>query len=146
MLLRRALLAAIAAAACGCAASGRGGAPVDRPQAETRAALRALSESYSQPRAEAFFERVDPSRFPAFEGFRESVRQFQVRNRQIVLDVIIDGVDAAEPDLGVRAHWNKSWVEPAGGHKLSHGECEFFFRRQPSGGLLLTGVRGASPF
>jgi hypothetical protein len=48
--------------------------------------------------------------------------------------------------VGVRAHWNKSFVTSTGVNKLTSGDCEFMFRRQPSGGMLLTSVSGASPF
>jgi hypothetical protein len=46
----------------------------------------------------------------------------------------------------VRAHWNKSFVNPQGTNKLVSGQCEFLFRRQPSGGFLLTAIQGTSPF
>jgi hypothetical protein len=46
----------------------------------------------------------------------------------------------------VRAHWNKSYVDPKGNNKLKSGACELMLRRQPSGGYLLTSISGDSPF
>jgi hypothetical protein len=129
------------AAAC----SGIASVP-DSPQASARRALNALVQNYELPRAEAFFDQVDDSRFPSFDAFRERVRQFQIDSSQITLDVIVDAVDVNANALGVRAHWNKSYVTQQGMHKLESGQCEFMFLRQPSGGALLTAVQGASPF
>lgn len=145
-MLLRTLGVLVASFLAACAASGP--VAVDRPQADARAAVAELVRGYGNPPNEAFFERVDSSRFPAFEKFRDTVREFETANREIALDVIVDGVDSSPsaPALGVRAHWNKSWVDARGMHKLADGRCEFAFRRQPAGGLLLTGVRGASPF
>lgn len=149
-MLLKLLPAAVLAFALG-ACKSSGSVPAERPQADARSAVSGLVQDYEVPRNEAFFDRIDPMRFPRFEDFREAVRQFQIENRNIVLDIIVDGVDEApndadHPDLGVRAHWNKSFVDPKGSSKLQNGQCELDFRRQPSGGLLLTNVHGASPF
>jgi hypothetical protein len=118
----------------------------DTSQGAARRAINALVDNYESPRLERFFDLIDDSRFPNFDVFRENVRRFQLNNRQVILDVIIDGVDGPESDVGVRAHWNKSFVTQQGMHKLQAGQCEFLFRRQPSGGLLLTAIRNTSPF
>ena len=143
MLLR--LPAALAAALMTVSCAGAPG-PVDRPQAQARAALAGLVSDYESGAAERFFERFDQSRFPNYEGYRDSVRQFLIHARQVTLDVVVDGVDANGADVGVRSHWNKGFVNAQGMHQLAHGECEFVFGRRPSGGLLLRGIQGASPF
>lgn len=94
----------------------------------------------------AFWDRVDETSFPGFARFRDKARQFQTENTQISLDVAVDGVDSGDRDLSVQARWSKTFVDLKGMHRLLSGDCELGFRRQPSGGLLLTSVKGASPF
>jgi hypothetical protein len=128
----------------GCAGTTtRGGDPVD---AEARSTLSAMASEFSGGQSEDFFARFDRRDFPNFEAFRERERDYLLRNRQVNLDIIVDTILHEDREVAVQAHWNRSFVNENGDHKLEDGRCEFVFRRRPSGGLALLSIHGESPF
>lgn len=134
--------AAAALAGCGTAAV-RSGNPLE---AEARGAIAGMTTEFQSGQAEDFFGRFDHKDFPNYEVFRERTREFLLRNRQLTVDIIVDTVLAEGSDVSVQAHWNRSFTDEQGTHKLEDGRCEFIFRRRPSGGLALLAIRGSSPF
>lgn len=113
---------------------------------DARAAVRDLGASYERARTEDFFAGVDQSEYPNFDVFRDKVRQFFLRNRQITMDLRVDSVNAEGERASVELHWNKSYVNTEGLPRLEEGVCEMMFRKRSSGGYALTSIRGASPF
>jgi hypothetical protein len=142
---RQVLIALAAAALSACAGMTTTPTPPG-PERDARATVSALVDRYETPTSERFFDLVDSHRFPNYDTFFNNVREFQINNHGIMLDIIIDGIDVNEPMAGVRAHWNKSFVDPKGMNKLQSGTCELMLRRRQSGGYLLTSIQGDSPF
>ena len=61
----------------------------------------------------------------------------------------VGGVDTVLQEGGevaVQAHWNRSFIDEQGLHKLQEGRCELIFRRRASGSLALLAIHGESPF
>jgi hypothetical protein len=143
-MLLKTLAAALLVLTAGCGSPARG--PVDRPQAEVRTAISGLTSDYESARAEAFFERFDKGRFPGFDAFRQKTRDFLMRNRQVVLNVVVDGVETSGDASGARVHWNRSFVDPSGSQKQDAGQGELVFRRTDAGEFKLANIHGDSPF
>lgn len=116
------------------------------PTSEARRALAALAVDYQNADAESFLQRFDRASFPQADAFYERVRDFLLRNRQVTIDLITDAVLQDGEAIVAQLHWNRSFVNEAGAYKLESGRCEIFFRQRPSGGLLVTGISGSSPF
>lgn len=133
-------LAAALLAGCASAAPGGGAAGL------ARGAIAGLVADFQGGRAEAFFERVDRGSFPAFDAFRERVRDFLLRARQVTVAVVVDGAAEDGGEVAAQAHWDRSFVDGSGAYRLESGRCELVFARRPSGGLALAAIRGASPF
>ncbi len=140
-LLLSAAAAGLALAGCGTAGT-RGGDPLET---EARSAITGMAAEFQSGQAADFFGRFDHN-FPNYEAFRERTREFLLRNRQLTVDIIADTVLSDGGEVSVAAHWNRSFTDEQGAHKLEDGRCEFSFRRRPSGGLTLLAIRGSSPF
>jgi hypothetical protein len=138
--------ALVAALLWGCAGMKISPAGPARPEAEGRAAVAGLVETYQDQRAEAFFKRLDEDNFPNYEVFRNDVRQFLLHVRQISMQVVAGRVLASGSEVSVDADWNRSYVDESGTSKLEKGTCSFIFRRDPNGRLLLAAIQGQSPF
>ncbi|MDO8803744.1 MAG: hypothetical protein Q7R35_04885 [Elusimicrobiota bacterium] len=132
----------LALAACGTAGT-RSANPLE---AEARGAISGMTAEFQSGQAEDFFGRFDHKDFSGYEAFRERTREFLLRNHQLTVDIIVDTVLAEGGEVSVSAHWNRSFTDEQGNHKLEEGRCEFIFRRRASGGLALLAIRGNSPF
>jgi hypothetical protein len=113
---------------------------------EARAFLSELARDYEGNRAEDFLGRFDADAVSNFEAFRERVRDFLLRHRQLNVDIIIDTVLVDGAQVAVRARWDRGFINAAGVHKKEKGRCEFILKRRVSGGLAVVGIHGNSPF
>lgn len=146
-MFRRAARAGLLAAAAfsGCALLGEGGDGF-RAGAEARAELRGLQRDYEMNRSEDFFARFDTGVFPDFHTFRDRVKTFLLRSRNVTMRFIVDRVVEGGDEVSLRARWDRSYVDENGSIRLEKGACEFIFHRRPSGGLAVLNIRGDSPF
>ena len=138
-----AVLTVLALTGCGVTGLRGGGDPV---AADARNALAAMAAEYQGGQTEDFFERFDHRNFPNYEAFREKTSDFLLHNRQLTVDIIVDAVVQEDRTVSIQAHWNRSFVDEQGAHKLEEGRCEFVLRRRASGGLALLFIHGDSPF
>lgn len=128
----------------GCGTAGtRSANPLE---AEARGAISGMTAEFQNGQAEEFFGRFDHKDFSNYEAFRERTREFLLRNHQLTVDIVVDTVLAEGNEVSVSTHWNRSFTDEQGTHKLEEGRCELIFRRRPSGGLALLAIRGSSPF
>jgi hypothetical protein len=138
--------AAVAAILWGCSGIKISHDAPNRADPEARAAVAGLVADYENRSAPAFFHRFDQESFPNYEEFRNNVRQFLLKIRQVNIQMIVDRVGTAGSGAAVDAHWNKSFVNHAGAETLQKGTCSLVFTRAPSGELLLAAIQGNSPF